>query len=29
LNGTPMHPDTLWKEEARDWLEQFVRRHSL
>ncbi len=25
---TPTHRDTLWKEEARVWLEQFVRRHS-
>jgi len=25
---TPTHPDTLWKEEARVWLEQFVRRHA-
>ena len=26
---TLTHPDTLWKEEARVWLEQFVHRHPL
>ena len=28
LVQTPTHPDTLWKEEAGVWLEQFVRRHA-